>query len=201
MLCRALGELAVRYVVLLLGLVTMAGASCLGGLRHAPEVEAVADAPRAALDLPVREDRTYWLLRAEPGWYASHEVRYGGDAGDAAVFAIRAVQFEDESAAIRGFMRLSPAYVLLIYRDRMRREPVPSPYPEPLPGEQVEVYAYAVRLPGAENTEDPLMGQLTAIREGAVVIVIESIGVDPDRFVPAVTAAVRAALQAGTPDP
>jgi hypothetical protein len=63
------------------------------------------------------------------------------------------------------------------------------------------VYDYVVRLPGAEATEDPLMGQLTVIREGAVVIVIESIGVEPDRFVPAVTAAVGAASQAALPEP
>lgn len=184
-------------VVMLIGLC----GSCLGGLRHDPEVEAIATAPRGALELPVREDRTYWLLRAEPGWHAAHEVRYGGDPGDPAVFAIRAVQFQDERAAMRAFARLTPAYLLLIYRDRMRREPAPVPYPEPLAGQQAEVYAYAVRLPGAENTDDPLIGQITVIREGAVVIVIESIGVDPDRFVPAVADAVRAAARAGTPEP
>ena len=178
-----------------MGLMALAVVSCLGGLRRDPAVQAVSTAPRGALALPVREDRAYWLLRGEPGWAAAHETRFGGDPGDGARCVVRAVRFRDEEAAIQAYARLTPAYLLKTYRDRMAREPSPRAYPVLLEGDQVAVAEFVVRFAGSENAEDPLLGQVTAIREGSIVILIESIGVEQERFVPAVSDAVRAAGQ------
>jgi hypothetical protein len=179
----------------------LVAAGCLGGLRYDREAEAIASAPHGPLRLPVRENRAYWLLRGEAGWQAAHEIRYGGDPGDEALFLVRAVRFRDEQAAIRAFARLGYDYLFRIYRDRMVRAPSPMVYPEPLPGDESLVGAFMVRFPGNEWAEEPLYGQITAIRSGAVVILVESIGVEPARFVPAVDTIIHTAKRVSVPDP
>jgi hypothetical protein len=171
----------------------LAGGACLGGLPHDPAAEAITLSPRAALDLPLHQNRAYWLLRAAPGWRGAHEVRYGGDPGEPAVFVVRAARFDGVDATTRAFARLTPAYLFLAYRDRMRAEPEPFVYPAPLPGDQLAVTAYELRLPGDEDPENVIYGQMTAIRSGTTILLIESVGVQEEKFVPAVAALVRTA--------
>jgi hypothetical protein len=195
-------EDAVKWqrLVAILGVLALLGGGCLGSLRRDPAAEAVTMAPRDVLRLPVHESRPYWLLRAEPGWDSAHEVRFGGDPGDPAVFIVRVVRFHDEGAAIRAFARLTPGYIYLAFRDRMTDPPHPFDYPLPLPGDEVMVTEYSVRLPGDIAREATLIGQMTAIRSGAVVLLIESIGVVPEQFSAAVlelTSAVGRVTNAG----
>ena len=150
-------------------------------------------APRDVIDLPLHESRPYWLLRSQPGWLSAHEVRYGGDPEDPAVATIRAVRFRDDESAGRAFAHLTPSYLHLLLRDRMTHAPRPFEYPVPLPGDEVAVYEYGVRLPAEIAREVQLSGQMTAVRAGRVVLLIESIGVPPEQLVPTVESLVNAA--------
>ncbi len=181
-----------RRLAVCLVLAALAACGCLGVLERDRGAEAIAFAPREPLDLPARESRPYWLLRTEAGWAGAHEVRFGGNLSDPAVAVVRAVRFRDEDAAARAFARLTPAYLYLVFRDRMTWEPRLFDYPEPLPGDAVTVWEYGVRLP-SEQHDAELIGQMTAVRAGRVVLLVESIGVTPDHLVPAVEQLVQAA--------
>lgn len=184
-----------RLVLPVLAVALLAG-GCLGVLTRDRAAEAIALAPREPLDLPVRDSRPYWLLRTQAGWAGAHEIRFGGNPSDPAVAAVRAVRFDDESAAAGAFAHLTPAYLYLVFRDRMTGEPHPFEYPQPLAGDTVAVWLYGVRLP-AEQHDTELLGQLTAVRAGRVVLLIDSIGVAPDRLVPAVSRLVQTAGRIG----
>ena len=175
---------------------------CLGTLRHDPAAEAITLAPHEVLDLPLHERRTYWLLRSQPGWVSAHEVKFGGEEGDPGVATIRAAIFRDADAAGRAFARLTPEYLYLLLRDRMSWAPRPFAYPVPLPGDEVAVTEYGVRLPPELTPHVTLVGQMTAVRAGRVVILVESIGVPPEQLVPAIEALTEAAYRltaAGSP--
>lgn len=185
-------------VTLVAGLIALSGAACLGALPHDAAMERVASAPRQALALPQYESRPYWLLRAQSGWVSGHEIRFGGDPGDGAIAVVRTVRFRDDATAASAWARLTPDYLNLLLRDRVTWAPRPFAYPGQLAGDQVSTLLYGVRLPPEmAATGMELTGQLTAIRTGRVVLLIESIGVTPDRLIPAVEALTRAAGDMG----
>jgi hypothetical protein len=178
---------------LLLPLFAVLAVGCLGSLRHDATAEAILLAPREVLGLPVRDNRPYWLLRGTPGWRSAHEIRFGGNPSDPAVATVRVARFRDADAARAAYARLTPAYLYAAYRDRMTDEPVPFDYPEPLPGDEVATYLYGVKLPATAPEGATLLGQLTALRAGSAVLLVESIGVEPDQLVPALAELVRRA--------
>lgn len=173
----------------------MLSAGCLGTLRADPAVEAIARVPEAELSLAPREDHRHWFLRGESGWCGAHELRYGGDPSDPAVDTVRAVLFKSDNQAQRAFDRLTPKYLLSLLRGRMNDVPRPTEYPEPIPGDAARVMEYDVRLTVANSPDITLYGQLTAVRAGRVVILMESIGVPPEQLVPAIREMVRAAYR------
>jgi hypothetical protein len=175
-------------------LLALLAVGCLGSLRHDATAEAIVLASRATLGLPVRDNRPYWLLRTSRGWRSAHEIRFGGDPSDPAVATVRVARFRDADAA---YARLTPAYLYAAYRDRMTDEPVPFDYPQPLPGDEVATYLYGVKLPSTAPAGAMLVGQLTALRAGSVVLLVESIGVHPAQLVPALVALVDRAHAAG----
>lgn len=175
-----------RLAGLICALVLLAG-GCLGTLPDDERAAATAHAPARILDLPVREERPHWLLRRQPGWQAAHMVRFGGGDTDPAVATIRTARFSDAGAAAAAFARLTPAYLHQRFRQRMLGEPWPVAYPAPLDGDAVAVMAYRAQLPPFAGDRE-LIGQLTVVRAGATVLLIESIGVPPERLVLTVAA-------------
>ncbi len=182
---------------LLLPLFALLAMGCLRSLRHDATAEAILLAPREVLGLPVRDNRPYWLLRTSPGWQSAHEIRFGGDPADPAVATVRVARFRDADTAHAAYARLTPAYLYAAYRDRMTDEPVPFEYPEPLPGDEAATYLYSVKLPPPIASDATLMGQLTALRAGSAVFLVESIGVHPEQLVPALAELVRRAREVG----
>ena len=171
----------------------LAASACLGTLRADPTAEAIARVPQPEIGLVEREHRRHWLLRGESGWCGSYEVRYGGDPEDPAVATIRTVVLRTPESAMRAHGRLTPTYLYRALSGRMTGLPQPFDYPERLDGDEVAVYQYDVRLPFLLSPDLRLVGQLTVIRAGRVVFLIESIGVSPEQLVPAVRELVRAA--------
>lgn len=182
-----------RLALALLAVAALPAGGCLGSLHRDPAAEAIALAVRAPLRLPVRESRTYWLLRAQDGWEGAHEVRYGGNPGDTAMAVVRAVRFRTDAAAARGFARLTPAYLRLAFRDRLTWGPRPVPYPPPLPGDRTAVTEYGVRLPPEDHRR--LTGQMITVLAGTVVLLIDSIDLPPAQLLLAITQLTRAAYQ------
>lgn len=174
-------------------LLVILAVGCLGNLRHDAAAEAILLAPREVLGLPVRDNRPYWLLRTSPGWQSAHEIRFGGDPSDPAMATVRVARFHDADAARAAYTHLTPAFLYAVYRDRMTDEPVPFEYPQPLPGDEVATYLYGVKLPATAPAGATLLGQLTALRAGSVVLLVESIGVEPDQLVPTLAELVRRA--------
>jgi hypothetical protein len=168
-------------------------AGCLGSLSHDQLTEDVALAAADKLQLPVRENHTYWLLRGVDGWRSSHEVKFGGNPSDSAVAAVRVVRFDSADAARNGYARLTPEYLQASLRDSIVGIPTAFDYPGRIPGDNTATYLYLVRMPPDTPPNVIIRGQFTVIRAGAMVLLVESIGVTPDRLVPALTALVRAA--------
>lgn len=189
---RGAGRLACAPVLLLLAFVSW---GCLGTLGADRSAETLVLTPADDLNLPVRERHSHWLLRGESGWCGAEEVRYGGDPADPAVATVRTVVLRDTDAAVRGFARLTPAYLYSLLRGRMNGLPRPMVYPERLDGDDLSVLEYDVRLPLIYSPDFVLTGQLTTIRAGRTVTLIESIGAPPERLVPAVREIVRAAYR------
>ena len=187
-----MGRWAAAVLALVVGLLCT---GCLGVLERDWGAERVALAPRETLGLPLKESRPYWLLRSQPGWIGSHEVEVGGGPDDPRVAAIRAARFRDVEAATRAYDHLTPDYIYLILRKRMASVTYPLDYPVPLPGDEVAVMAFDVRLPPDAGPEVRIVGQMTAIRAGAVVLLVESIGVTPQWLVPALTDLTAAAYR------
>ncbi len=185
-----------RWASLVLALVVgVLCTGCLGVLERDLGAERVALAPRQTLGLPLKESRPYWLLRSQPGWVGSHEVELGGRSDDPKVAAIRVARFRDVEAASHAYEQLTPDYIYLILRKRMASITYPLDYPTPLPGDDVNVMAFDVRLPPDAGEDLRVVGQMTAIRAGAVVLLVESIGVTPQWLVPALTDLTAAAYR------
>lgn len=182
-----------RLVWLSVWCALLALAGCLGGLPADPQAEAIAIAAREAVGLPVRESRPYWLLRAAPGWVGGHEIRYGGEPQDGGIAGFRIARFENEAAAHSAYLRLTPAYIYAVARDRMTGDPWSFTYPVSLAGEENAVYLFNVRMPPDIEGGLQLQGQVTVLRTGRTVILVESIGVHPDHLAPAVAEAAAAA--------
>jgi len=176
-------------------LLLLCATSCLGTLTESQDAQLVAETPGDELDLPLHDSGKHWLLRGESGWCGAHEALFGGDPHDAAVATVRAAVMRDVDAAARGFERLTGTYIYSLLRSRMNDVPEPVEYPDPLDGDDITVLRYPVRLPPVYAPEFVLMGQMTAVRAGRVVLMIESIGVRPEHLVPAVRELVRAAYR------
>ncbi len=181
-----------RLLFILL-LTAVLGTACLGTLAADPRAESVAMAPQSEFGLPARDNRRHWLLRGESGWCGGHEVRYGGDPDDGGIASVRVVLFQEIEAAVAAFNRLTPNYLYNMLRGRILDEPQPIDYEQELAGDAVAVHQYEVRLPLVDAPDATLIGLLTAVRSGRSVILVESIGVQPDHLVPAVRELVRAA--------
>ena len=187
-------------LVALAGAIILLSAGCLAPGRRDSPAAAIALSARDALELPVRQQRAHWLLREASGWTDTRLVAYGGDTNDPGTALVYAAYFRSADAAARARARLTASYLHGLWHERMTGEPQPADYPEPLPGDQVAVLAYPARLP-PEWRGSEMFGQLTAVRAGRVVFLIDSVGVTPDRFVPAVTALVDAARQSAAVRP
>ncbi|MER3420642.1 MAG: hypothetical protein C4290_09045 [Chloroflexota bacterium] len=175
----------------------LAGSVCTPA-RDAPTARAIAESPASALGLPVRQFGTHWLLREAGGWQESYSIIYGGTPADPAFAAVRVGWFHSADAAQRAFTRLTPVYLYRLWYDRMTELPRETVYPLLLPGDTVMVLAYGVRLP-PEAASTRLEGQLTLVRAARAVIVVDSIGVPPERLAPAITAMTRAARGLAAP--
>jgi hypothetical protein len=185
--------MALRLLLVLTLIAAAASVACLGTLAADPRAESVAMAPQTEFGLPARDSRRHWLLRGESNWCGGHEVRYGGDPDDGGIAAVRVVLFQDVDAAVAAFNRLTPGYLYNMLRGRILDEPYPITYEQELAGDAVSVNQYEVRLPLVDAPDATLLGQLTSVRAGRAVILVESIGVQPDHLVPAVRELVRAA--------
>lgn len=175
----------------------LAGSVCTPA-RDAPTARAIAESPASALGLPIRQSATHWLLREAGGWQESYSIVYGGAPADPAFAAVRVGWFRSADAAQRAFTRLTPAYLYRLWYDRMVEPPREAVYPLPLPGDSVVVLSYGVRLP-PEAGPAQLEGQITLVRAARAVIVVDSIGVPPERLAPAITAMTRAARGLAAP--
>jgi hypothetical protein len=182
-----------RLLLALVLIATVAGTACLGTLPADPRAEGVAMAPQSELGLPARGSRRHWLLRGESGWCGGHEIRYGGDPDDGGIASVRVILFEEIAAAVAAFNRLTPNYLHNMLRGRILDEPQPIVYEQELAGDAVAVHQYEVRLPLLDAPDATLVGLLTGVRSGRAVMLVESIGVQPDHLVPAVRELVRAA--------
>jgi hypothetical protein len=187
-----------RWLVPVLVLVlSMLWTGCLGTLEHDQDTQHIVEAPRTALSLPVHSSRPHWLLRSQTGWVGSHEVELGGTAEDPGYAAIRAARFRDVETATQAYMQLTPDYIYRLYRKRMNSVVYPFVYPLPLPGDATSVMAYEVRLPPEVGPDVRVVGQMTTIRAGMTVILIESIGIPPEQLVPAITELISTARRIG----
>jgi hypothetical protein len=166
---------------------------CLATLGFDPVAQHLVFIPKPEFGLPQYEDRPHWLLHGQAGWCGAHEVRYGGDPGDPGVATVRAARFRDEESAAAGFSRLTPEYLSALLRDRVTGPPWPFEYGDPLPGDEVAVYEYGVRLPPVYSPDHFLPGQFSVVRAGSVIYLIETIGIPPERMSPAVLELVRGA--------
>ncbi len=174
----------------------MLASGCLGRLTQDRVAAHVAYAPRDVLGLPLHESRPYWLLRTEPGWCGSHEVRFGGDPTDPAVATIRTARFATAEAARQAFAQLTSRYLALLLRDRITWAPRPTDFPVSPRGDQFAVMEYGVRLPPEIPPSVTLTGQLTSLRTGHIVILVESIGVWPEPLSAVLDALLAAAAAA-----
>jgi hypothetical protein len=184
-----------RYTRALVALALLL-AGCLGTLHHDDASEQVALAPRESFSLIERGNGVYWLLRGLDGWRGSHEVKFGGGPSDPASATVRVVRFRDITTAGAGFDRLTPAYLLAAYRDQMTGMPTAFRFPGALAGDRTATWRYAPK-PLGMAAGAYIEGQYTAIQAGVFVILIDSVGVAPDRLAPAVTALVGAARGLG----
>ncbi len=181
----------------LLVVTLLMGGGCLGTLRHDPATQALALTAGTPLDLPLRESRPYWLLRSQPGWISAFEAGFGGEPGDGGIAVVRTVLFRDVSAARRAFGRLTPEYLFLLLGDHMQRRPEPWPYPADLPGDEVTTATYDTLVSPGEKEPIHITGQLVAVRSGRVVVLIDSVGVQPEQLISTLDTLSRAARGMG----
>jgi hypothetical protein len=170
--------------------------SCFSGLPQDSVTTGIVTAPGTALDLPLHESRTHWLMRDLPRWCGAAEARWGGAPEDGAALTARAARFRDEVAAARALDRITPEYLSVAFQDQIVEGPYPIDFPEPLPGDEAKVNEYGVRLPLEIAAESQITGQLTIVRAGKAVILADSVGVSSEDLLPAFEAMVNAAGRA-----
>lgn len=161
-------------------------AACTSWQAYAPAAS-VALAPKATLKLPLHENYRHWLLISESGWCGASVARWGGDDGEPGVVIVRTAVFKDSSSAARAYPKMTADYIYRSLRSEMVRAPWPVEYPQPLPGDKVNVFAYDVRLPPFTGPDFRIYGQITTIHAGRSVFLVESIGVPPEQLVPAIS--------------
>ena len=159
-----------------------------------PTARLMARTAGTPLDLPVRESYNIWLLSSERGWQSAHLIRFGGEPGDGAAATVRAIVFQWEDDAARTFGRITPAWLYRTFRSSMLDVPQPLEYPAVLAGDEQLVTLYGVRLP-PEFEDQALSGQMTAVRSGRAIFLVDSVGVTPERLSPAVEALTLAAAR------
>lgn len=188
------GPAAILVPAVLVGalIATMITSGCgrLSRDDHTPAE--IASAAAGTLDLPLRAQRGYWFLEGEAGWQGAYRMEYGGAEGDPAYAGVQVAHFSTAAKAARAFGRLMPGYLWRRWGSRMSEPPRAAAYPIELPGDRQAVFSYGLRLP-PEYGGLQLDGQLTALLAGRAVLLIDSIGVTPERFLPAAEALVEAA--------
>jgi hypothetical protein len=152
----------------------------------------------AALALPRSEAQPDSLLRDAAGWCGGQQVSFGGRAEDGATVLLRLARFRDAEAATRAVAGISPTALGELVEARMVTPPEPADPPLLLPAEVVLALAYGGRVPMAMRTEaDPpvLPVALLLVQAESVVVLVESIGLPPERQQALVVEMVRAARQ------
>jgi hypothetical protein len=152
----------------------------------------------AALALPRSEAQPDSLLRDAAGWCGGQQVSFGGRAEDGATVLLRLARFRDAEAATRAVAGISPTALGELVEARMVTPPEPADPPLLLPAEVVLALAYGGRVPMAMRTEaDPpvLPVALLLVQAESVVVLVESIGLLPERQQALVVELVRAARQ------
>jgi hypothetical protein len=150
----------------------------------------------AALALPRSEAQPDSLLRDAAGWCGGQQVSFGGRAEDGATVLLRLARFRDAEAATRAVAGISPTALGELVEARMVTPPEPADPPLLLPAEVVLALAYGGRVPMAMRTEaDPpvLPVALLLVQAESVVVLVESIGLPPERQQALVVELVRAA--------
>jgi hypothetical protein len=152
----------------------------------------------AALALPRSEAQPDGLLRDAAGWCGGQQVSFGGRAEDGATVLLRLAHFRDAEAATRAVAGITPTALGELVETRMVTPPEPADPPLLLPAEVVLALAYGGRVPMAMRTEaDPpvLPVALLLVQAESVVVLVESIGLLPERQQALVVELVRAARQ------
>ncbi|MBI2760291.1 MAG: hypothetical protein HYX51_02555 [Chloroflexi bacterium] len=174
-------------------------AGCTGALTDDEYAAAIARAPQRALDMPLRDERKYWLLRQQPGWLGSTMVRFGGGPTDETVALVSVSRFRDRAAATAAFAKMYPRYLYRIAQERMTDPPQPVGTFRRPSGLTVQIYSYRARyLPDPEiNT----FGRLTVVQLDSAIVLIDSVGVTDDRLLVAVDAMLEEVRDPAGPSP
>ncbi len=181
-----------RLSLLIAGMLFTNG--CLGTLVEDRSADLIAGAAQSVLDMPIRASRPYWLLRQQPNWISTQQIDFGGAALDRGRTSVYVVRFRTTPAAVAAFQRLTPDYFYRLWAERMREAPRPMTDPPLPPVEQALSLEYRPPLPRNESdTADDAVAQLIALRSGAIVLVIDSIGVDRQHLASAATELIKAA--------
>ncbi|HEV2123571.1 MAG TPA: hypothetical protein VGW38_12450 [Chloroflexota bacterium] len=166
---------------------------CLRTLHRNSMAETIALTPRDTLSLPVRDSRPYWLLRSQPGWLGAHEISFGGAPGDGAVVVVRTVLFENDEAASSAFARLTPGYIQLLLRDRIKEEPPPFQALPSSDSDELSVSHYQIPLPTDAGEDFVVSIDMMIARAGRVVLFVESLGLPFDEQIDTVNLLSRSA--------
>lgn len=179
-------------------LMVSGGAVALGGPRSEPSAFDLIQPSAAALALPRSEPQPDDLLRDAAGWCDGQQVSFGGRAEDGATVLVRLAHFRDADEAARAVAGITPTALGELVGARMVTPPEPADLPLLLPAEVVLALAYGGRVPMAMRTEaDPLVLPVTLllVQAESVVVLVESIGLPPERQQALVVELVRAARQ------
>jgi hypothetical protein len=173
--------------------------SCTGTLAADEHAAAIARAPHRVLDMPLRDERKYWLLRQQPDWLGSTIVRFGGDPTDETVALVSVSRFSNRAAATTAFARMTPRYIFRIAQERMTEPPQPVGTFRRASGVSVQIYSYRARyLPDPEiNT----FGRLTVVQLDSAIVLIDSVGITDDRLLAAVDAMLAEVRDPAGPSP
>jgi hypothetical protein len=178
--------------------VVSGGAAGLGAPRSEPSAADLIHPSAVALALPRSEAQPDGLLRDAAGWCGGQQVSFGGRAEDGATVLLRLAHFRDAEAATRAVAGITPTALGELVETRMVTPPEPADPPLLLPAEVVLALAYGGRVPMAMRTEaDPpvLPVALLLVQAESVVVLVESIGLLPERQQALVVELVRAARQ------
>jgi hypothetical protein len=178
--------------------VVSGGAVGLSGPRSEPSAADLIQPSAAALALPRSEPQPDGLLQDAAGWCGGQQVSFGGRAEDGATVLLRLARFRDAEAATRAATGVTPTALGELIEDRMVTPPEPVGPPLPLPSEVRLALAYGGRVPVAMRTgADPqvLPVALLLVQAESAVVLVESIGLPPERQQALVVELVRAARQ------